>query len=207
MYPNGGSETYIFKFFSIVLPIYNVEKYLNRCIDSILKQGFDDYEIILVDDGSKDSCGQLCDEWSVNNVFRNKIELCKNELNTIEYMSEAIINITLSIALVHRYSIVGVLIATVVALPLKVIYLTWLSDKKILKRSYGKTIIILGVNAALFVITVLLKDYMGIEPTSYGQFVVYGIVLTLVYLTLSTVLNSIANPDVFVFVRNKLKRM
>ena len=48
---------------------------------------------------------------------------------------------------------------------------------------------------------------MGIEPTSYGQFVVYGIVLTLVYLTLSTVLNSIANPDVFVFVRNKLKRM
>lgn len=54
-------------FFSIVLPIYNVEKYLNRCIDSILKQGFDDYEIILVDDGSKDSCGQLCDEWSVRN--------------------------------------------------------------------------------------------------------------------------------------------
>ena len=122
-------------------------------------------------------------------------------------LAEAIINITLSIALVHRYSIVGVLIATVVALPLKVIYLTWLSDKKILKRSYGKTIIILGVNAALFVVTVLLKDYMGIEPTSYGQFVVYGIVLTLVYLTLSTVLNSIANPDVFVFVRNKLKRM
>ena len=37
-------------FFSIVLPIYNVEKYLNRCINSILKQDFDDYEIILVDD-------------------------------------------------------------------------------------------------------------------------------------------------------------
>ena len=54
-------------FFSIVLPIYNVEKYLNRCINSILKQDFDDYEIILVDDGSKDSCGQLCDEWSVMN--------------------------------------------------------------------------------------------------------------------------------------------
>ena len=76
-------------------------------------------------------------------------------------LAEAIINITLSIALVHRYSIVGVLIATVVALPLKVIYLTWLSDKKILKRSYGKTIIILGVNAALFVITVLLKRLYG----------------------------------------------
>lgn len=52
-------------FFSIVLPIYNVEKYLDRCINSILRQDFDDYEIILVDDGSKDSCPALCDEWAL----------------------------------------------------------------------------------------------------------------------------------------------
>ena len=58
-------------FFSIVLPIYNVEKYLNRCIDSILKQGFDDYEIILVDDGSKDSCGQHCELWKAYQVEYN----------------------------------------------------------------------------------------------------------------------------------------
>ena len=40
---------------SIVVPVYNVEKYLQRCIDSILAQSFKDFELILIDDGSKDS--------------------------------------------------------------------------------------------------------------------------------------------------------
>lgn len=51
-------------FFSIVLPVYNVEKYLGRCIESILKQDFDNYEIILVDDGSRECCAQLCEQWA-----------------------------------------------------------------------------------------------------------------------------------------------
>ncbi len=51
-------------FFTMVLPVYNVEKYLDRCIESILEQNFTSYEIILVDDGSKDSCPSMCDEWS-----------------------------------------------------------------------------------------------------------------------------------------------
>lgn len=49
-------------FFSIILPIYNVEKYLKECVDSIQAQTFKDYEIILVDDGSKDSSPAICDE-------------------------------------------------------------------------------------------------------------------------------------------------
>ncbi len=48
---------------SIIIPVYNVEKYLNRCIKSILKQTFRDFELILVDDGSPDKCPQLCDDW------------------------------------------------------------------------------------------------------------------------------------------------
>lgn len=48
--------------FSIILPIYNVEKYLEECVDSILKQTFRDYEIILVDDGSTDGSPELCDK-------------------------------------------------------------------------------------------------------------------------------------------------
>lgn len=49
--------------FSVVLPIYNVEKYLNRCLDSVINQTYENLEIILVDDGSPDSCPQICDEW------------------------------------------------------------------------------------------------------------------------------------------------
>lgn len=55
------------KFFSIILSIYNVEDYLNRCIDSILDQKFTDYEIILVDDGSTDSSSEICDQYGKSN--------------------------------------------------------------------------------------------------------------------------------------------
>ena len=56
---------------SIIIPVYNVEKYLNICIDSILKQTYKDYEIILVDDGSTDESGKICDEYvSVNKQIR-----------------------------------------------------------------------------------------------------------------------------------------
>lgn len=47
--------------FSIIVPVYNVEKYINRCIDSILYQTIDDFEVILVDDGSSDKSGIICD--------------------------------------------------------------------------------------------------------------------------------------------------
>ena len=48
---------------SVVIPIYKVEKYLNKCIDSVLKQTYKNLEIILVDDGSPDKCGKICDEY------------------------------------------------------------------------------------------------------------------------------------------------
>ena len=49
---------------SIIVPVYRVEKYIHRCIDSILKQTFRDFELILVDDGSPDNCGVICDEYA-----------------------------------------------------------------------------------------------------------------------------------------------
>lgn len=49
---------------SIIVPVYNVEQYLHKCVDSLLAQGYNDYEIILVDDGSTDSCPTICDEYS-----------------------------------------------------------------------------------------------------------------------------------------------
>lgn len=50
-------------YFSVVVPIYNVKKYLDECIDGIIRQSFKDYEIILVDDGSTDGSAEACDEW------------------------------------------------------------------------------------------------------------------------------------------------
>lgn len=49
---------------SVIVPVYNVEKYLNRCIDSILAQTFTDFELLLIDDGSKDKSGEICDEYA-----------------------------------------------------------------------------------------------------------------------------------------------
>ena len=50
-------------FFSVLIPVYNVEKYLSACLESVLHQSFTDYEIILVDDGSKDTSGLICDRY------------------------------------------------------------------------------------------------------------------------------------------------
>lgn len=49
---------------SVIVPVYNVQRYLRRCVDSILSQTFSDLEVILVDDGSPDRCGAICDEYA-----------------------------------------------------------------------------------------------------------------------------------------------
>lgn len=49
---------------SVIVPVYNAEKYLKQCVESVRKQTFQDWELLLVDDGSKDHSGPLCDKWA-----------------------------------------------------------------------------------------------------------------------------------------------
>ena len=49
---------------SLIVPIYKVEKYLRTCIESMVRQTYKNIEILLVDDGSPDNCGKICDEFA-----------------------------------------------------------------------------------------------------------------------------------------------
>ena len=53
---------------SVIVPVYNAERYLHRCIDSILAQTFTDFEVLLIDDGSKDKSGEICDEYAKKDI-------------------------------------------------------------------------------------------------------------------------------------------
>ena len=61
---------------SIIVPLYNAEQDLPRCIDSILAQSYTDFELLLIDDGSPDNCGAICDEYATRDsrvrVFHKK---------------------------------------------------------------------------------------------------------------------------------------
>lgn len=57
---------------SVVVPVYKVEPYLRQCVDSVLAQTFTDFDLILVDDGSPDTCGAICDEYAAQDA-RNRV--------------------------------------------------------------------------------------------------------------------------------------
>ena len=50
--------------FSVIIPVYNVENYLHECVDSIVNQTYQDFELILIDNGSTDNSGKICDEYA-----------------------------------------------------------------------------------------------------------------------------------------------
>lgn len=65
---NSIEKNYDFPCISVIIPIFNVEKYLSECLDSVINQTYRFLEIILLDDGSTDSSGKICDEYKKNDI-------------------------------------------------------------------------------------------------------------------------------------------
>lgn len=108
---------------------------------------------------------------------------------------EAITNVVFSVIFVHKYGIIGVLFATAIALPLKVVWCIYVSDKKVMHRSYKKTFSILGINYLFFGSVVLVSQYSRLTITSYGQFVLWGFILCLVFGIIGSGLNLAVNRN------------
>lgn len=119
---------------------------------------------------------------------------------------EAATNLILSVILVHWFGIYGVLIATVVALPLKVVYCAYISDKKIMKRSCKKTVMILGANYLFFAAVVVAEKYIHLNIENYLDFVVAGVFTTVICAVCGVVVNIAANPDCVGIVKIFLNR-
>lgn len=66
---------------SVIVPIYKVEAYLYRCVDSLLAQTYQNFELILVDDGSPDGCGRICDEYALRDQRVRVIHKCNGGLS------------------------------------------------------------------------------------------------------------------------------
>ncbi|MGI6561538.1 MAG: polysaccharide biosynthesis C-terminal domain-containing protein [Clostridia bacterium] len=119
---------------------------------------------------------------------------------------EAIINVFLSVILVRRYGISGVLFATVIALPIKVIYCTYVTERKVLRRSLKKTITILGTNALLFIVVVITSRYIPISINSFGEFILKGALVFVVFSAVGILINYIINPSCINIVKSLKKR-
>lgn len=119
------------------------------------------------------------------------------KIKSVEKISiiEALIKLILSIILIVSHGIVGALIATVVALPIKVIYCNYVADKVILKRPIVKTVSILGVNWLLFAIVVVINPFLNLNIDSYLSFALYGGIVFVVISVISVLLNAIVNKD------------
>lgn len=66
---------------SVIIPVYNVEKYIGRCLDSVISQTFTNWECIVVDDGSPDKSGIICDEYAKHD---NRIQVIHKKIMGLE---------------------------------------------------------------------------------------------------------------------------
>ena len=119
---------------------------------------------------------------------------------------EAATNLILSVILVQWLGIYGVLVATVVALPLKAVYCAYVSDRKILKRSMKKTVAILGGNYLFFAAVAVVESFIQLNINNYLEFIVAGVVVTAVCSAVGAAVNVAVNPECIGIVKIFLNR-
>lgn len=121
-------------------------------------------------------------------------------------MIEAVTNLIGSIILVKKIGVCGVLVATVIALPLKSIYCNWICDHQVMKRSGKRTISILGVNFICFIGVVILSLLISIDISSFGTFIIWGICLSVICFGSVMFINMLVNRDFYILILGNLKR-
>ena len=122
-------------------------------------------------------------------------------------VAEALINITASLIFVHLWGIIGVLLATVVALPLKAVYCNYISDVVILKRKPWRTILIFGTNYFFFGLVVLVRHFVHPEIKFLWDFVLWGALLSAIFFLVSFVFNVLVNKELALSVKNQLQKV
>lgn len=119
---------------------------------------------------------------------------------------EALINASLSILLVGKYAIEGVLLATVVSLPLKVAWCLYVSDGLVLRRKYTKSLSILGINYLVYGVTYFISRIVHLRINHFLSFAVYGVFLTAFFGLFLLFLNVLVNRECYTFLRDSLKK-
>ena len=115
---------------------------------------------------------------------------------------EAIVNLILSIVLVNKFGVYGVVFATIIVLPIKVIYTNYISDKVIMKRSCKNTIYILLANYIVFGVTIYLRFKIVISIHNFIDFILYGMFLTLIYGFIIGGVNIVVNHNLRILLQN-----
>jgi len=119
---------------------------------------------------------------------------------------EAVINIVFSILFVSKYGIEGVLFATVIALPLKVIYCGYIAEKVVLKRKPYRFCLVLGLNYLFFALVVYMSQKICIVIDNYMDFIKYGVIITILMLFAGAIVNIVANPKSAAAVKILMKK-
>lgn len=121
-------------------------------------------------------------------------------------MAEAAINVSVSIALVKRLGINGVLLGSIISVLVKVVWCIYVADNKVMKRSYGKSAMILGGNYLLFAMSIMVRRHYEFECSGYGQLLWVGVACFSAVAILGVVINCIINPECVTVLKMLLKR-